>query len=67
MVGKHGRPHDRDMSRGYIAATSPWDILRDTAQTYVAEYLPRIWRRRGPGDILLNITQRYIAELVAEI
>ena len=23
MVGKHGRPPDRDMSRGYIAGTSP--------------------------------------------
>ena len=67
MVGKYGRPHDGDMSRGYIAGTSPWDIMRDTAQTYVVEYLPRICRRRCPGDIMQNMTLRYVAELVAEI
>jgi len=65
MVGKHERPHNRDKFRGYIAGTSPWDILRDTAQTYVAEYLRGICRRRCPGDILQNITQRYVAGLVA--
>ena len=66
-VGKHGRPHDRDKSRGYIVGTSPLDILRDKAQTYVAEYLPGICCRTCPGDILQNMTQRYVAELVAEI
>ena len=67
MVGKRGRPHDRDMSRGYIAGTSPRDIMRDTAQTCVAKYLPRICCRTCPGDILQNMTQRYVAGLVAEI
>ena len=51
MVGKYGRPHDGDMSRGYFAGTSPWDIMRDTAQTYVVEYLPRICRRMSRGYI----------------
>lgn len=59
MVGKHGRPPDRDMSRGYIAGTSPWDkcetrprhMLHSISRGYVAGDFPGIYWRTRPRDM----------------
>lgn len=58
MVGKYGRPHDGDMSRGYIAGTSPWDIMRDG---------PDICCRVSPEDMSQEMSRGYIAEHDPEI